>query len=100
LVYYNVLTKSIAKTGTWPLSYRWHKNGVGLIGGGNISGTIAITLTIRNVRASDVGSFTVVVAIAEGSVTSDAATLTVDLGLTYTVTRDGNGGLGTVPIKE
>lgn len=69
---------TVAVTEASPLSYQWKKDGVDLINGGNISGATRPTLTISNVQASDVGSNTVVVTNTEGSVTSDAATLTVN----------------------
>ncbi len=52
-------------------SYQWQKNGV------NISLATTATLTLNNVQATDVASYTVVIFNIAGNLTSDAATLTV-----------------------
>ncbi|MBU6170668.1 MAG: immunoglobulin domain-containing protein [Verrucomicrobia bacterium] len=53
------------------LSYQWYKNG------SPISGATASSYTIPNAKASDAGNYTVIVANSAGTVTSNAATLTV-----------------------
>ncbi len=53
------------------LTYQWRKNGT------NINGATAATYSIAAVRFSDTGSYTVVVANAGGSQTSDGAVLRV-----------------------
>jgi hypothetical protein len=62
----------VTASGTAPLSYQWRKNGTAITGATSASYTTAATAT------SDSGSqFTVVVSNSAGSVTSNAATLTV-----------------------
>jgi Domain of unknown function (DUF4091)/Immunoglobulin domain/Immunoglobulin I-set domain len=64
---------SVAATGTAPLSYQWQRNGVA-IGGATSSG-----YTTPATAGSDNGAqFTVAVSNTAGSVTSNAATLTVN----------------------
>jgi hypothetical protein len=65
-------TFSVAAAGTAPLSYQWRKNGA------NIGGAAAASYTTPATAAGDSGAqFTVVVSNSAGSVTSNAATLTV-----------------------
>jgi alpha-tubulin suppressor-like RCC1 family protein len=63
---------SVTVTGVGPFTYQWRHNGT------NISGATDATLTLSNVGASQGGSYTVVVSNAYGSVTSNAAALTID----------------------
>src|SRR5580704_2263833 len=66
-------TFSVEATGEAPLSYQWRKNGTA------ISGATLASYMIPAAASSESGSqFTVVVSNSEGSVTSNAATLTVD----------------------
>jgi hypothetical protein len=67
----NAVTFSVAATGA-SLTYQWRKNGVA------ISGATNSTLTFASVISADAGSYDVVVASACGTVTSDAASLTVN----------------------
>ena len=60
---------TVAASGTDPLSYSWFFNGVA------IAGATASSFTIPSVSASDVGSYSVSVSNAGGSVVSEAATL-------------------------
>ena len=53
------------------LTYQWLKDGLPITGATNAS------LTISNVQAADIGSYSVVVSNAAGSVTSDVATLAI-----------------------
>jgi formylglycine-generating enzyme required for sulfatase activity len=69
---------SVTAAGGEPYSYQWKKNGA------SISGATAATLTLNNVQGADTASYTVVVT-GLGSVTSNAATLTVDGPLRITV---------------
>jgi hypothetical protein len=75
---------SVTASGTEPLSYRWwyarsgtDTNWWDLADGGRISGATTDTLTIAGVQSSDTGVYTVVVANAAGTATSDFATLAV-----------------------
>src|SRR5439155_657102 len=64
---------SVTATGTAPLTYQWKKNNVA------ISGATSSAYTTAATTSSDNGAqFTVVVSNAVGSVTSSAATLTVN----------------------
>ena len=80
---------TVTGSGAGTLSYQWEKNG------SNISGATTATYTIGSVASADQGSYSCTVTGSCGSVTSNAATLTVQ----YTVTYFGNGSTsGTVPI--
>src|SRR5258708_25120614 len=64
---------SVAATGTAPLSFQWQKNGVA------ISGATSSSYTTPATTSSDNGAqFTVAVSNIAGSMTSIAATLTVN----------------------
>ncbi len=64
---------SVAATGTAPLSYQWNKNAT------VISGATSSSYTTPATTSSDNGAlFTVMISNAAGSVTSSAATLTVN----------------------
>jgi hypothetical protein len=66
-------TFTVAATGTAPLNYQWQKNGVA------ISGATSSNYTTPATTTSDSGStFAVVVSNTAGTVTSTAATLTVN----------------------
>ena len=66
-------TFTVVAAGTAPLSYQWQKNGV------NIAGATAASYTTPVTTTSDSGStFAVVVSNTVGTVTSAAATLTVN----------------------
>ncbi len=66
-------TFTATATGTAPLSYQWQKNGA------NISGATSSSYTTPAATTSDSGStFGVVVSNSAGTVTSNAATLTVN----------------------
>src|SRR5262249_7898692 len=62
---------SVTAAGSSPLSYQWRKDGA------IISGATAATYSIASASAADAGSYTVTVANAAGSATSDPAVLTV-----------------------
>jgi hypothetical protein len=64
---------SVVASGTAPLNYQWQKNGA------NISGAVSASYTTPATTSADNGStFKVVVSNPAGSVTSSAATLTVN----------------------
>src|SRR5256714_1549714 len=70
-------TFTVVATGTAPLSYQWRKSGTA------ISGATAPTYTTPATTSADSGAqFTVVVTNTAGSVTSNAATLTVNASAT------------------
>lgn len=63
---------SVVASGYPAVAYQWKKNGT------NISGATSSTLSLTNVQSGDVASYTVVVSNSWGSVTSNAATLSID----------------------
>lgn len=63
--------------GSGPLEYQWHKGGVALADGSNVSGAKTDTLRLNTIAAADAGNYTLVVKNAAGSATSDVAALTV-----------------------
>lgn len=65
------VTFSVTVSGTSPFAYQWVKDGV------DISGATSSSYTISAVSSSDAGSYAVTVTNAAGSVTSNAATLSV-----------------------
>ena len=56
--------------GSAPLVYRWRMNGTNISDNGIISGAASETLTISNVSAANVGTYTVVVTNSAGAITS------------------------------
>lgn len=71
------VTFSVAATGTAPLGYQWKRNGTALVNSGRYSGVTTPNFTISGVRSTDAGDYTVTVRNSAGSVTSDAASLTL-----------------------
>jgi len=67
------VTFTASEAGTLPITYQWQKNGI------NITGAIASSLTISSAKTSDTGSYTVIASNGAGSLTSNAATLTVNV---------------------
>lgn len=53
-----------------PISWQWRKNGINLVDGGNISGSLTAQLTIANLSANDTASYDVIATSAGGSITS------------------------------
>ncbi|HUG11306.1 MAG TPA: immunoglobulin domain-containing protein, partial [Opitutaceae bacterium] len=64
---------TVVASGTAPLGYQWRKGVV------DIAGATSATFNIATVTVGDAGSYTVVVSNASGSVTSNAATLSVNV---------------------
>ena len=69
----NVATFTVVPGGTPPFTYQWRRNGV------DIPGAISDTLAVGPLSAIDAGTYEVTIDNPCGSVTSSAATLTVDL---------------------
>ena len=87
-------TFSVGASGTAPLSYQWQKNG------SDISGATSATYTTPATATSDSGStYRVVVSNSAGSITSNAATLTVNAGSGLR-TYSTNFSLTENPISE
>ena len=72
-------TFSVTAAGVAPLDYQWLLEGVTLSEGGRFSGTTSSNLTITNLTGSDAGWYRVIVSDSSGSVTSELASLTVNL---------------------
>jgi pectate lyase len=68
------VTFTVVVSGTAPISYQWKFNGA------NISGATSSSYTIASAQTNNAGSYTVTVSNSAGSVTSSAATLTVNSG--------------------
>ncbi len=62
----------VVATGTAPLSYQWQKDGA------NLASATTSSLSLSNVASANAGSYRVQVSNTAGSVTSAAATLTVN----------------------
>lgn len=75
----------VQASGTPAPAYQWTRDG------NNITGATTATLTLPNVQLSDAGAYRVVVSNAAGSITSNAATLTVN---------PAGGGGGPVSITS
>jgi len=72
------VTFAATATGATGITYRWQRNGVDLVDGGNIAGAATATLTLTGVTAADGGTYTVRIASGPSSAISSAATLTVN----------------------
>ncbi len=72
------VTFSVEVTGTEPYSYQWRKDGE------DIAGAIGAEYTIDSITPDDAATYVVVVTNPCAEVTSDPATLTVDVGPTIT----------------
>jgi beta-galactosidase len=87
------VTFTVAATGTAPLSYQWKKNG------GTISGATGSSYKTPTTTSSDNGAqFTVVVSNSAGSVTSNAATLTVKSSTVLLNANPTNLSFGSVTV--
>ncbi|MBI5426557.1 MAG: immunoglobulin domain-containing protein [Opitutae bacterium] len=81
---------SVTATGTPAPTYQWLKNSTA------INGATSATYTISSATTADAGSYTVTVTNSAGSVTSSAATLTVNT-LAPAPSSGGGGGGGGAP---
>jgi large repetitive protein len=72
------ITFSVTASGTAPLHYQWHKDGVNV-------GTDSSSYSILSVTAADAGSYDVAVSNSCGNATSAATTLTVKITPTLSV---------------
>lgn len=81
------LSISVIAQGAGPLTYQWSRNGK------NIAGQTGSTLTLTNVGAATVGSYSVEVTNAVGSVTSAAG------GLPAQVASSGSGSSVTYDVQ-
>jgi hypothetical protein len=88
---------TVVASGTAPLAYQWRKNGTA------IAGANSATLTLNSVTAAAVGNYSVFISNTAGSVTSDAATLTVtsrSIAGTYFGTLGNNEGTFALLVRE
>ncbi len=85
----NSVTFTVAASGTGTLAYQWY------FGGTAISGATNSTYSIAAVAATDAGSYYVTVTNSIGSVSSNAATLTVT-----TATGDTTPTITTQPVSQ
>ena len=84
---------SVAATGNPAVSYQWQQDGYALSDEGEFSGSASPTLSITGVNPADAGTFSVVVANIEGSVTSANATLSIGDFLTVQTNVSGWGSI-------
>ena len=90
------VTFTVGVSGSSPFTYQWQLNGVNLLGAN------AATYSILQAQSTNVGSYTVIVTNAAGSVTSAAATLTIAppgviLGLGPPATASSSQSAGRAP---
>ena len=78
-------TFTVAATGTGTLLYRWQKDAVDLVDGGDVSGATSTTLQIANVDAADVGNYRCVVTDDITSINSNNAALTLGVATEITL---------------
>lgn len=76
------LLLTAAASGTFPLSYRWQRDGTNLFNGDGISGVTTATLSLSNALPTHSGAYTLVVSNVAGLVVSDIAYVTVFPALT------------------
>ncbi|MBZ5660252.1 MAG: MBG domain-containing protein [Acidobacteriia bacterium] len=86
-------TFSVVATGTGPLSYAWYKNGIVIAGAASSAYTTPVAAATDNAA-----QFAAVVSSALGSVTSSAATLSVDATKGQLVASTSNLNFGIVSI--
>lgn len=77
------VTFSATVYGAAPLSWQWLRNGENLIDGGDILGSSARVLTVKNISAADAGSYYVIVNNSVGSAQSSVATLALEQAPTF-----------------
>lgn len=82
--YASTATFSVSATGGQPLTYQWWQNG------GPIAGATNSTLTLTPLVGADTGSYYVVVANSQGSVTSSIVSLTLN-GTPITLSQVNDG---------
>ena len=82
-----------------PLSYRWRKNGVNLVNGGNISGATTDTLTLSGITGGDTGSYAVIVSNSAAGLSSVPAYLQVVVAPGLSLRSSSGGQLITSTIS-
>lgn len=90
----------VSAAGTSPLRYQWRKNGIDLVDGSRFTGTRTARLTIAELEAADLGSYSVVVSNLAGMARSAPAMLTLDPRFQVVVTKHGvTSGAGKVVLR-
>lgn len=87
-----IATFTVVGSGSQPLEYRWHRDGVPLDDGGRIAGARTDTLTVSEVQTGDARGYSVTISNPAGVATSHTVTLTVIEGgarISGTITYDG-----------
>ncbi len=87
-------TFAVGATGGLPLYYQWQDNGTNLTDGGNISGSTSTGLTINNVSAANVGTYTVIITNYAGLAASSNALLTITPSAPVIITQPVNQTVG------
>jgi hypothetical protein len=90
------ITFGISVSGSQPLTYQWRKNGNPINPIANPSAATA-TLTLTSVGPIDVASYDCIVSNSRGSVTSNAAALTLTVCACSLADVSGGGDAGTLP---
>lgn len=90
------ITFGISVSGSQPLTYQWRKNGNPINPIANPSAATA-TLALTNVGPADVASYDCIVSNSRGSVTSNAAALTLTVCACSLADVSGGGDAGTLP---
>ncbi len=94
---------TVSATGS-NLTYQWKKDGANINNGGNISGATTSSLTITSVTTSDQGDYTCQVSGDCGTLTSNAATLSVIVSVndikTYGLQINPNPSTGKFTITS
>jgi hypothetical protein len=70
---------TVVASSSIPPAYQWQKNQLNVSNGGHYSGSTTATLTITGADSNDAASYHCVVTNAAGAVTSQVATLTVNI---------------------
>jgi uncharacterized delta-60 repeat protein len=84
---------TVAAAGKQPLAYRWFKDG------NPLTSSAAATLILTNLQPTDAGPYQVVVSNAFGSVTSQVATLVVNLATLDSFNVSVNGEVCAIAVQ-
>ena len=79
---------SVTASGEGNITYQWQKDGT------NLNGATSATYNLASAGSTDAGNYTVVVSNSWGSVTSNAASLTINAPTSYPSSSGGGGGGG------
>jgi len=82
-----------------PVSYRWRRNGLNLVNGGNLAGVTTDTLTLSGITGGDTGSYTVIVSNSVAGLSSVPAYLQVIVAPGVRISSRSGGQLITPTIS-